>query len=86
MAATTRISDAFRPWPWPTNASSGSIGTWFGVRLPEGVVEVRDDHVDVLDYRRWVAWKTEDGEWHKMPYDAYPESIDAVIVAMKLTV
>lgn len=80
MAVTTRTSDAFRP---RYTRDGQSIGTWFGEELPVGVVALREGfHYD--GYKK-IQWKTKDGMIHEMEYEPYPESINAVIVAMKLT-
>jgi hypothetical protein len=78
VAVTTRTSNFF-----PQVIREGlrlSIGTWFGIQLPAGVKQVREQH-NANDDRMWVAWRT--NEWHAMPYD--PDDLDAVFVAMKLT-
>lgn len=81
VAVITPTSNGFRPY---FKASPSSIGTWFGESIPTGVVAVSEtDCYD--DYQKIVRWKTKDGVIHEMPYEPYTESVNAVIIAMKLT-
>lgn len=59
-----------------------SIGTWFGLPIPAGVIMV-EEWYDPFWLNQWIGWKTADGQTHKMPVDL--EHKEAVIVAMKLT-
>lgn len=81
MALTIPTSEAFRR---RLTRDGQSIGKWYGVDLPVGVVAIEEDF-DHINYETVVKWKTKQGHIHSMPYDASIESVNAVIVAMKLS-
>lgn len=82
MAVTTQTSKGFWPTALRWHGADKSIGTWFGLEVPPGVVAI-EEWLDPFYYDQWIGWKTADGQTHKMPVDL--EHKEAVIIAMKLT-
>ena len=61
-----------------------SNGSWYGVKLPDNVANFYE-RVDYDTDQNVAHWTTKQGSRHIMPYNKTFGSINAVLVAMKLS-
>lgn len=57
---------------------------WFGYKVPDQVTHIQILHNADLD-ARVVYWKNSDGGVHTMPFETNQETVEAVLIAMKLS-
>jgi hypothetical protein len=57
---------------------------WFGYTVPDHVT-----HIQILFHPeidgRMVYWKNKDGGFHQTPFETNQETVEAVLIAMKLS-
>ena len=81
VAHTTLTSE--RAWVRP-RLTRDVAKQWFGYKVPEQVTNIQVLY-DVERAGQIVYWKNTDGSVHSMPFEVDQETVEAVLIAMKLS-
>ena len=79
VAHTTQTSEWRRPFLTRDVAKQ-----WFGYDVPDHVLQIKVLYQVELD-ARVVYWQKNDGTIHSMPFEVDQETVEAVLIAMKLS-
>ena len=57
---------------------------WFGHDVPSHVLQIKVMYVPDIDGQK-VYWQTDTGDIHERPFEVNQETVEAVLIAMKLS-